>query len=179
MGFISFAQVGASYTQRTRALGVAVQQATAFAAVATARTIRERGRQNIAAAGQFGARWQEGLNVDVNTSSSPIVIEISHDQPGFRNFEFGGEVFGKPLLWIPLSFADPKAKAANFPGGLFRVDRKGKPPLLLSIKDRKPKFVGKTRVKVPQKFHVRDIAADAMARDFPNSFNRFMSVANA
>jgi len=156
-----------------------VRRASALASRATAKTIQQKGAADIAASGRFGARWQQGLVV----TSEPVTgfqvdnrIVIAHTLPGADNFEFGGMVRGKPLLWIPLSFADPRAKAKGYPGGLFRVERQGKPPLLLSVADKRPKFVGVRSVKIPKKWHLRDIAAQSMANDFPSHYNRFFTV---
>lgn len=158
----------------------AVARASSFATRDTARVIRQRGQENIAKSGQFGARWIEGLSVVAEPSSGFQIensITIGHDQKGALLFEFGGNVQGKPLLWIPLSFSDAKGKrAASYPGGLFRVDRKSGKPLLLSISDRKPKFVGVSSVKVPRKWQLRDIAADAMANDFPKFYSERFKV---
>lgn len=80
----------------------------------------------------------------------------------------GRLIRGRPMLWIPLSFAEDAqgVRARDFPGGLFRVDRKkGGAPLLLSIKDRQPKYFGKTQVYVPKRFRVIEIIRET-ARKF-------------
>jgi hypothetical protein len=127
-----------------------------------AREFLAAGRQNIAKAGNFkSARWMQGLFADVTRGGGNIVISIGHKVPYWIVFQEGRVIRGKPLLWIPLSFA-PDAKLAgrakNFPGGLFRVDRKnGLAPLLFSRRDRRPKYFGKRSVRIPKKFRVLEI----------------------
>jgi hypothetical protein len=172
----------AAYRARMRGVLSAVARASSTATRQTAKTIKQRGAADIAASGKFGVRWQDGLQVEAEPASGNFInntITISHDQKGARNFEFGATIFGNPTLWIPLSFADPNASAKSFPGGLFQVTRKGGlPPLLLSVKDRKPKFVGKHSVTIPRKWHLRDIAADAMAKDFPKAYSDALDIPN-
>lgn len=158
-----------------------IARASSLATRASAKLIRSRGQADIAQAGQFGARWQEGLIVEATPASGFFIsnqITIGHDQIGARNFEFGGTIQGKPLLWIPLSFSDAKGKRAkDYPGGLFRVERKsGGPPLLLSRLDHKPKYVGKPRVVIKQKWHLRDISENVMSSEFPTLYNSFLDV---
>lgn len=122
--------------------------------------ILRRGRPDIARAGKFGTRWIQGLHADVLNTNTGTEIHVFHDVPYFSVFEFGKLIKGKPLLWIPLSFAsDAQGKRArDYPGGLFRVDRKHGAPLLLSISTGEPKYFGKEQVRIPRKFHIRDIA---------------------
>lgn len=119
------------------------------------------GRTDIRGAGRFGRRWTEGLTADVNITPPASTITIFHKVPYWRVFEYGAVIRGKPMLWIPLSFANiPKGKRArDYSGQLFRVDRIGKAPLLLSRRDKKPKFFGKQQVRIPKKFHLRELAA--------------------
>lgn len=122
------------------------------------------GRQNIASAGNFkSARWQKGLFANVTRGGGNIVINIGHRVSYWIVFQKGKIIRGKPLLWIPLSFAiDARGvRARNYPGKLFRVNRGGgKAPLLLSSVDKKPKYFGKTSVKIPKKFRVLEIGRD-------------------
>lgn len=133
---------------------------------ATMRDAREeilkRGRADIRAGGKFRKRWTDALHADPVQTSTASIINVFHTIPYFNVFEFGATIRGKPLLWIPLKFAsDAKGvRARGYPGGLFRVDRSGKAPLLLSIATKKPKYFGKSQVKIPRKFHIRTIAAE-------------------
>jgi hypothetical protein len=67
-------------------------------------------------------------------------------------FQEGRVIHGKPLLWIPLSFSDAVGIRARDYGPLFRVDRSGKSPLLLSPKDGEPKYSGHEQITIPKKF---------------------------
>lgn len=125
--------------------------------------ILQRGRADIAAGIRASSRWTRGLHADVTTQPSQSTITISHDVPYWTIFQFGGTIKGKPLLWIPLPFAGDAqgVMARNFPGGLFRVDRKnGGSPLLLSRVDGRPKYVGKEQVTIPKKFHILEIGRE-------------------
>ena len=81
-------------------------------------------------------------------------------------FEEGATITGKPTLWIPLSYTGIRQRAAKYAAshGLFRVDRQGKPPLLLSNDDKKPKFVGLTMVHLRKRFHLREAAGKIVER---------------
>jgi hypothetical protein len=122
----------------------------------------KQGRANIASAGNFkSARWQQGLFADVVRGSGNIVVNIGHKVGYWIVFQKGKTIRGKPLLWIPLSFGDAKGvRARDFPGKLFRVDRKnGLAPLLMS-KDGRPQYVGKKSVRIPKKFRVLEIGRE-------------------
>ncbi len=153
-----------------------VGQAAAKTMLEVSKTILQRGRAQMKSAGKFGsARWQSGLTAPVVTGGNSLNVAVAHSEGRkFWIFEKGGVIKGSPLLWIPLSFAK-EAKgvlARNFPGGLFRVDRKGGgAPLLLSIKDQKPKYFGKASVKIPRKFFIRDIAKQ-VSRQMRAIYNR-------
>lgn len=146
------------------------------AIVAAAKEAREeslrRGRADIASAGRFGPRWTRGLKATVDEGKNEINMNVTHDLPIFWTFQQATNqkrliIKGKPLLWIPLSFAKDAqgVRARDYPGGLFRVDRKsGGAPLLLSIRDRKPKYFGKPFVVIPKKFHVIEIIREVAGK---------------
>ena len=121
--------------------------------------ILKLGRADIKRGIKATARWTSSLHADLNQDPISPSIKVFSTIPYFKIFEFGGVIKGRPLLWIPLAFAGvPKGtRARDFPGGLFRVDRKSGAPLLLSITDRKPKYFGKASVTIPRKFHIRDV----------------------
>ena len=150
------------YRQKIQvALGAATDQ--------LAESMVEKGREDIASAGNFGSRWTtEGLTSDVSGSGTTRTITIREAVPYWRVFQEGAVVQGKPLLWIPLSFA-PEAQgvsAKDYPGRLFRVDRKsGGAPLLLSADDKQPKYSGHESVRIPKKFHLVEIVT-AEAKTF-------------
>jgi hypothetical protein len=122
----------------------------------------EKSRANISSAGNFGSRWTQGLTAPISEGGGRIVLSVSHAVPYFMVFQRGKVIRGKPLLWIPLSFASDAQglRARDFPGGLFRVNRAGKAPLLLSYSTRQPKYFGKTKVTIPKKFRVLEIGRE-------------------
>lgn len=146
-----------------------IKDAVRGAARDAADEIVRKGRADIEGAGRF-SKWAQGLNATVTEGGGNIRVSVSIDKkqaPWFWVFQNGMVIHGKPLLWIPLSFAQDAqgVMARDFGGGLFRVDRKsGGAPLLLSIKDKQPKYFGKEYVTEPKKFHVVEIARDAARR---------------
>lgn len=125
--------------------------------------IEYRGRNDIRAGGDFGsARWQEGFHAKLSYQSRvDMTIRVTHDVFYWRVFEEGAIINGRPMLWIPLHFATDAwgVRARDFPGKLFRVDRKGgKAPLLHD--GHEPKYFGKESVTIPKKWHLRAIVKD-------------------
>lgn len=148
-------------SQFSRAVSTASRQA--------AKMVLENGRENIRAAGNFGPKWIDGLSVDVVPRSGALlnsVITVSHKIPFFSVFEKGATIKGNPFLWIPLSFAT-KVKLANFSGKLFRVNRPGLPPLLLSVDTKQPMYIGLTSVQIKKKFNIQKVIQDVM-RQLPD-----------
>jgi hypothetical protein len=125
--------------------------------------VEPKARADIRGAGQFGQRWSSGFVGKVTEGGGNIRVSFSMpSEPPMRHwrvFEFGAVIRGKPLLWIPLSFAKDAQgiRARDYPGKLFRVDRKAGAPLLLGGNPATPKYFGKTQVTIPKKFHLRDI----------------------
>jgi hypothetical protein len=113
-------------------------------------------------------RWVPGFHAKVTEGGGTIRISATHDVPYFIVFARPGgtDIHGKPMLWIPLDFARDAhgVMARDYPGKLFRVDRPGKAPLLLASGPfgADPKYFGKEKVHLPQKFNairiIRDIA---------------------
>ena len=138
--------------RRTRAIQEAAKR--------VALDIEEAGRANIAAGGNFrSARWQEGFRALVSYQSREnLRIRVTHRVSYWKVFEYGARILGRPLLWIPLSFAlaaSLKVRARDFPGRLFRVDRPGKAPLLLN--EDGPQYFGKESVRIPRKWRLRQV----------------------
>lgn len=140
------------------------KQTLAVQAVArrAAEEIEVAGRQNIAAGGNFSSeRWQEGFQAKVSYQSrADISVRATHNVPYWRVFEYGAKINGRPLLWIPLSFSQAgslKVRAKDYPAPLFRVDRKGKAPLLLDAHG--PQYFGKESVRIPKKWTLRQVVA--------------------
>lgn len=143
-----------------------VSRAVAASTRQAAQMIETQGRADISAAGGFGSKWTGGLHADVVPSSGALlngVITVRHDIPFFSIFEVGASIRGNPFLWLPLSFGGAP-KISNYGGGLFRVNRDGKPPLLLDIVSKEPKYVGLEAVQIPKKFHIGDIIQKVMAQ---------------
>jgi hypothetical protein len=124
--------------------------------------------EDIKGAGKFGSRWTDGFTANVTQGGGNIRLDIDHQVPYFSTFTKTTTIQGKPMLWIPLSFAaDAIGKRARDYGPLFRVDRRGgKAPLLFSFgqKPAEPKYFGKSSVTIPQKFHTFEIARAVAAR---------------
>ena len=166
--YVDDAKVGPLFERSSQRLELAGRNAIRAAAQDVADEILRFGRADIKSAGKFGSRWTEGLRagIDVTEGGGNIRINVTNTVPYWGVFEHGAVIHGKPLLWIPLSFAGipPGTNARDF-GPLFRVDRKnGGAPLLLSVADRQPKYFGKESVTIPKKFHISEIAARAQRR---------------
>lgn len=169
-------QLGRKFKNRTQRFGERQIRAAQQAARDAANEIVTRGKADIRKAGDFGSeRWQQGLKAKTSYQSrSDITVRVTHDVPYWVVFEEGRVIKGKPLLWIPFDFAqDAQGKSArDYPGKLFRVDREGRAPLLMS--DDGPKYFGKEKVTIPKKFHLRQIAAE-VSRKMQQYFNKAMS----
>lgn len=130
--------------------------------------ILEKGRADIAAGGNFSSeRWQQGFEVKKSYQSrTQIRLRVTHAVSYWRVFELGATIRGKPLLWIPLSFAKDAigVLARNFPGGLFRVNRQGKAPLLLSRTTGEVKYFGRKSVRIKKKWHLRRVVYQSFRR---------------
>jgi len=131
-----------------------------------------RGSADIASAGNFGSKWTQGLHTKVGEGGGFIKISVFHDEPLFLQFERGGIIKGRPLLWVPTSFSGIKnIYARDYPGSLFKVKRASGPPLLLDAQTKQTKYVGLTEVRIPKKFHILEIIQDTATKlkDFYNA----------
>lgn len=118
--------------------------------------ILQEGRQDISSAGKFGARWTQGFTSDIDGSGLTRTITFRQAVPYWRVFQYGAVIQGKPLLWIPLREKGPRAR--DFPGRLFRVNRKsGGAPLLMSAATKQVEYTGHESVRIPKKFHLVEI----------------------
>lgn len=157
-------QLGRKLESRAKVITERVIKATQLTARVTAANIERRGRAQMKRAGKFGsARWQEGFRALVSfVSRSSLRIRITHSVPYWKIFQFGGVIKGKPMLWIPLSFAaDAQGiRARDYPGDLFKVERPGKAPLLLGGRPATPKYFGKESVTMPKKFRLVEISKE-------------------
>lgn len=81
---------------------------------------------DVGGAGKFGTRWTQGFVTSVTEGGGSIKIAVTHQVPYFAVFQFGKVITGKPLLWIPFSFAKDAQGVwpRDYPRPLFRINRK-------------------------------------------------------
>jgi len=172
--------LGPKYSALMQRKASQVQRSALLAMEEIKKEILDRGRADIAQAGNFGTRWTDGLQGEVQESGpGEIDLSITHNVPYFMVHQQGALIRGRPLLAIPLSFAGvPKGLyARNYPGGLFRVDRlKGGAPLLLSRVDRLPKYFLIEQVRIPKRFKVLEIITE-VSRTLRTRFLRILRAA--
>lgn len=159
------------FTQsQTERFGAAVQKAV----TETSTEIKRRGDANIRRSGNFGKRWTNAFEANPvhEEDKSSIEVGFSEEIPYAHIHEFGGTIRGRPLLWIPLSWANEAqdVSARDYPGQLFRVERKGKNPLLFSAKDQEAKYVGVTHVTLRPRFGLRQITANVARAELARAF---------
>ena len=144
------------------------QRPVATAAVAalreTAANAVQEGRSNIAGAGKFGPKWQQGLQyrtqdaVEDGEPSLQAKAIIFH-KFGFAGvFEHGATIQGKPLLWIPTKEGGPTASRSG--KKLISATVRGQPMLFDAgdrSRDRKPLYIGVPSVRIPKKFRITEI----------------------
>lgn len=149
-----------------------IARAISESARISSQSIKTLGDADILAAGNFTDRWTGSFKADALPANTDVLnprIQVTSTIPYFMIHETGGVIHGKPLLWIPLSYTGLKMRAREYGRryGLFRVNRKGgKAPLLLSIRDRKPKYFGIASVRLPKRFGIRKICRNVMGK-FP------------
>lgn len=137
-----------------------VLDASRGAALDVTEEIVSESRADIANAGKFGGRWTGGFKGKVTEGGGYVRVAFTMAVPYWKVFEYGATIRGRPLLWIPLSFAKDAQgiSARDYPGKLFRVNRKSGAPLLLaSGNPAQPKYFGKASVRIPKKFHLVQI----------------------
>ena len=127
--------------------------------------ISAEAKADIAGAGNFGQRWTDGLHVNLEGAGPNMRLYMTHDIPYASIFETGGTITGNPLLWLPLSGTDAAGIRASAFGGLFsmRHPRKSGRPLLFSVTDRQPRYVGIPSVTIPKKFHLAEDVNNVMS----------------
>ena len=147
-------RVGPLFSRKGKTLATQQREAIRAAAKDLAKEIKSQGEDDMTSAGRFGQRWKDAFQVSVTEGGGSVRIEATMSIFYWRVFQYGATINGKPLLWIPLSFAsDAQGKrASDYPGQLFRVDRVGKAPLLLTPgKPAQPKYFGKESVTIPKR----------------------------
>lgn len=158
-------QLQRSNVKNARAMNQAMQET----AKETAVNIETRGRADIASGGRFGSRWTQGLHAKVSRGGANIRLAVTHDVPYFMVYERGALIAGRPLLWLPIGGGSKGGSAGqvyarNFPGRLFRITSKAGRPLLMDAVNKTPRYVGLASVRIPQKFHIRDIIRQEATR---------------
>jgi hypothetical protein len=157
--------VGDIWKSRMAGLQDRLYAALTAAANMAASLIQDKARADIASAGNFGARWTDGLEVTVEGAAPNMILSMTHKIPWAGIFETGGTISGD-LLWIPLSGTDAAGiRASAFPGGLFsaKYPRQGGKPLLFSMQDKKPRYFGVESVTIPKKFQLTEDVTSVMA----------------
>jgi hypothetical protein len=151
------------------------QRPVATAAVAalneTAANSVKEGRRNIAGAGAFGPKWQQGLQfrtIDAEVGGEPSLQAkaiIFHRFGIAGVFEHGATIQGKPLLWIP---TQPHGQPASRSGKrLTSATVRGQPMLFDAAdrdRDRKPLYIGVPSVRIPKKWRITEIVKDNVAK---------------
>lgn len=163
--FVATKVAAPKFKQNLAGLGERMSKALEAAANMAASLIQERGRADIASAGEFQGDWIGGLKVQAEkVGQKNMRISMTHSDPRVAIFEKGGVVKGKPLLWIPLSSTDAVGIRPRDYGGLYSVNNPGqKHPLLFSIKDKQPKYFGIEQITQPKRFHLAEIQKSVMA----------------
>lgn len=167
---------GEQYEVDQKAHATAVGEAMTLAGTETADTIEEKGRVDIASAGKFGPAWTKGFHSKPSSTSNGVKVVTTMSGRGWRIFQDGRTLLGRPLLWIPLSGTDADGKPrSKYPDPLVQtLSRKGL-PLLVSTRDHRPKYFGKASVTIPKKFHLEEIAkaeGEKMGERFAEHFAR-------
>jgi len=164
---ISFAggNVGQPFSKWLSFVSPSIRKAMANTAAWAANEIETRGRRDISAAGNFGARWAGGLHANIKTGFfGGIQINVTHDIPYFLIYQNGGIIRGAPLLWIAASWATD-AKGLNSPaqyaGRLVQSKSANSGvPILLNPDTKEVKFIGVSSVQLPKKFHIVEIVKE-------------------
>lgn len=130
----------------------------------TAANAVKEGRSNIAGAGKFGPKWQQGLQYRMKKDGEPTVI-IFHKYGFAGVFEHGATIQGKPLLWIPTAEGAPPASRSG--KKLTSATVRGKPMLFDASdrsRDRKPLYIGVPSVRIPKKWRITEIVKEHAAK---------------
>jgi hypothetical protein len=127
----------------------------------TAANAVKEGRSDIAGAGRFGPKWQQGLQFRMQGTSAIIFHKIGYAGV----FEHGATIQGKPLLWIPTT---PGAPAASRSGKkLTSATVRGKPMLFDANdrdRERKPLYIGVPSVRIQKRWRITEIVEQHAAR---------------
>ena len=168
--YVQERRTGPLFSRGTGWSGDVIRDVMRATATDLSRQFMEQAALDIRGAGKFGSRWTNGFTASLSEGGGNIRLDITHQVPYFNVFTKTTVINGKPLLWIPLSFASDAIgkRARDFGTPLFRVNRSGKAPLLFSwtpgvSNSAAPKYFGKQSVTIPQKFHTYEIARKVVA----------------
>lgn len=121
------------------------------------------GRRDIAGAGRFGSKWQQGLKFLMKDEGLQSKVRIFHKIGLSGVFEHGVNISGKPLLWIPTTRGAPRPSRSGKKLTLANVHGT---PLLFDVADhdphRKPLYIGVKQARIPKLWHITDIVEKHM-----------------
>lgn len=142
-----------------------------------AKEIRTRGRADIKAGGNFKKNFIKAFfSMKLRkslTGGSVSIVRVGSHVPFFGIYEYGGEIVGHPLLWIPIGDAAlPHASKyeKTFKTKLVKIiSKKGVPLLVVNPNSKKGikgelLYFGVKSVHEKKIFHIREIANSESAR---------------
>jgi len=142
----------------------------------TASNAVTEGRRNIAASGHFGTKWQQDLQFRMIDTGIQTKAIIFHKSALATVFEFGAQVAGKPLLWIPIT---PGAPPPRRSGKRLTLANVRGTPLLFDADDRdrhrRPLYFGVHSITIKKKWRITEIVAEQVAR-FASVFAKYFRV---
>jgi hypothetical protein len=141
---------------------------------ATAKTIRERSRQDVAGGLHNAGRFVKGTNTKVEKIEGGYAIDVIQRPAFAKVWETGGISRGKPFLWLPAP--GNRVKLRNYKNKLIRP--KGKRVLISAIagtpirgvagsgalKRGQVRYVGVTSITNRKRFHLETIAFEEANR---------------
>lgn len=165
-------KTSANWKQAMREKNRTVAEAAVAALKETAANAVTAGRKDIASAGRFGSKWQEGLKYRTVGATKGGVASLDakaivYHRYGIASvFEYGATIEGKPLLWIPTVEGAPGPKQSG--KRLISVNIQGKAPMLFDAedkaRDKKPLYVGVPQIRIKKRFHIIQIVEEQVQR---------------
>jgi hypothetical protein len=147
-----------------------VRKAFAKAGDATAKDIREAVQKDLSTSGNFG-KWGSGVRAEAQEDIGKIVIDVRMQDPTpawWIVHQEGRVIHGKPWLAIPIGDTPKNLYARYNPEPLVWVNRSPH-PLLLSLKDHRPKYFAIQSVTIPKRLHVDEAAIEG-SKSFAGHF---------
>lgn len=168
--------IGQQFATKMRARAFGVSRAARRTMEEAGTRIKTAGDQDIRQAGKFGRRWTDSFKTPIIGQGTRLILSVLSTIPYFSIHEYGGIIRGKPLLWIPLPWNRQKVRARDYKGSLFRVDRRGKNPLLWN-KAEGAQYVGVSQVRLRKRFHIRAIIK-RVSRTIPALYRKYFRLEN-